>query len=134
MVNFLECFELAQLLRQDRNVVPDNVDVGMAIYLFFLYLLGKCNLILPRLFCLLLSRRFLSSLCRRRRIIRRFLLFRSDHFPLHLEGTLPHQLVLRICQVNSNLSTVENVVVAIESALGRACHLGLRLCRLLLTI
>lgn len=109
VIHLLEGLELAELFRWNRHVVPDDIDVRMAIHLVLLRLVHR------RMLVLMLAARvfFLLSL----RIwnhwrLRISALFGRNDLPLHLEGALADHLVLCIRQVNSYLTTVENVVVA----------------------
>ena len=45
VIDFLKRLELAELLRLDCHIVPDNVHVGMAGCLIFLLLFSHCDLI-----------------------------------------------------------------------------------------
>ena len=107
VIDFLKRFELAELLRENGHIVPDHVDIGMAI-----------GLILLRLFCLIVLSvlvvftagvffaLFIGRLC----AIEVFLLG-SDDFPLELESALSDDLVLRVGQVNPYFATIEDVVI-----------------------
>ena len=83
MIHFLERLELAELLRQDRNVVPDEVNIGMAGHFFFFDQIysGLFDLLLGHV---LLTWIFLSSLGVP--IIFVSALFCRDNLPFHFEG------------------------------------------------
>ena len=97
----------------DCNVVPDYVDVCVAVNLIFLCLLGEGYFVLLGFFgfffCRYLFR--VAYLCHHFLCL---LLLGSDHFPLHLKGALPEEFILCICQVDSDFATIKDVVVTLN--------------------
>ena len=111
VVHLLERLQLRQLLLQDRHVVPDDVHVRVPGDLIAAGLLclrdlvvfvatGHCFLF----FLLLRGRHFFT--------ISILLLHRRYHFPLHLKRTLAYESVLGVGEVDADLASVEDVVVA----------------------
>ena len=83
MIHFLERLELAELLRQYRKVVPDEVNIGMACHFFFF------DQIYCSLFDLLLSHMLLAWIFLRSlgiSIIFISALLSGDYLPFHFEG------------------------------------------------
>ena len=107
VIDFLKRFELTELLRENGHIVPDHVDIGMAIGLILLRLF--CLIVLC-IFVVLISSVFFALFIGRLCAIEVFLLG-SDNFPLELESTLSDDLVLRIGQVYPYFSTIEDVVI-----------------------
>ena len=107
MVHLLKGFELAELLCQNRNVVPDDIDVCVPVQLVTASLLSLRNLIVSVSLCysffLLLGLLVVV-------ILVRFLLGRRDNFPLLLQGALAYQLVLRVGQVDPDFAAIEDIV------------------------
>ena len=105
MVDLLEWLELAKLIRLNRNVMPDNVDICMSINFIsftlfsewnflwlgifsfsFFILLGLLNIILP--------------------------LLGWNHFPFQFQSAFTKHFVPRISQINSYLTAIKDVIVA----------------------
>ena len=88
--------------------MPDYVHVGMAIELVSAGLLSLRDLVLfvPSAPRLLFSLIFLLGVV----VAIAIPFLRRYHLPLLFESALPDQLVLRVCQVDTNLAAVEYVV------------------------
>ena len=116
VIDFLKRLELAELLRQDGHIVPYYVYVGVASRLILLQLLSQSDFIVMVLVVLVATLSptvFFTSLLFRYWCISILVpLLRSDHFPFHLEGTLPDELVPRVGQVNPYLPSVKDAVIA----------------------
>ena len=88
VIYLLEGLELAELLREDRNVVPDQVNVGVACHFVLLRLL-QCGLLDLLLRHVLLAGIFLRVLVFAVSLVV-FIsaLLCGDYFPFHFKGTL----------------------------------------------
>lgn len=59
-------------------------------------------------------------------VISIIILFLScDNFPFHLECALTEHLVLSVCQVDSNLASIENVIVSGRRSYSCAISIGI---------
>ena len=111
MIHFLEGLKLAELFSRNCNVVPDDVHISMSVSFVTALLLSLRDLVL---FPFFLSTVFFA-LIGRWATIAIVLLLCSDHFPFHLKGTFAKKLILGLCQINSYLSSVEDIEVALAN-------------------
>ena len=123
VIDFLEAFELAQLLRLDSHIVPNYIDICMAIRFILFGLVGLGDIIM----IMFGTGVFLISFLIVSMVLSAIILFLSrDNFPFHLEGALTEHLVLGVGQVDTNLAPIENIVIS-----GRRPHsIAICVCRL----